>query len=256
MMFHVPIAGLPALVNGQIVEVVIEEAFLVTALKFTDPDATAIDHRRLAFAQVAVLLGQNGLVQRLRFGEVQEPFAQILVELQNLGIERQENSGVVLLCPDLALFHDLDFDTRPITLLTDRAVDGVADELTEGQGHFVPVLLAVIEDEAQVFSAGTACSCQLIGAAVLHDDTTEFLACLIVGNRLRPGGELHLERSGEHDGSKLIAEADSNTMFAAGPESSDDAFVGAGISKADAQDGESFWRANTDVFNLEIRWHD
>ena len=56
MMPHIPIGCLTGLVDGQVVEVVIERRFHVAGLELPHPDATTKDDRCLAVAQVPVRL--------------------------------------------------------------------------------------------------------------------------------------------------------------------------------------------------------
>ena len=87
----------------------------------------------------------------------------------------------------------------------------------------MPILLAVVEDEPQVFGAGAAGPGDGIGAAVLHDDTGEFLRGLGVGHDLRAGAELQAQRAGEHDRRQLVAKQDGDGVLVAGTELADDA---------------------------------
>ena len=63
MMPNIPITGLPCLVNGQIVQVVVEKTLGIGRLELPYPNTTAENDCGLAFAQVAIRLRQNRLAQ-------------------------------------------------------------------------------------------------------------------------------------------------------------------------------------------------
>ena len=255
MMPHVPVGRLASFVDGQIVEVVVEQALRVARLKLPHPHATTINHRRLTVAKIAIGFGQDRLVERLRLGEMEEPLAQIVEEPQHVRRQRNEDPRVIPLGPHLFVIDDLDLDGSPVAMFTNAAVDGVGNELPQGQSDFVPILLAVVEDEAQVFGAGSVRSGRRIAAAVLHANTSEFLAGLSVGDGLRLREKLQLERAAKHDRGDVISEADGHAVLVAAAELADDALPFGGVGKADAQHGEAFGRADADVFDLEISGH-
>src|SRR4051812_24076192 len=106
---------------------------------------------------------------------MKEPLAEVVVKGKNIGAEREEYSGVVFLRPDLTIFYDLDLHARPITVLTDRAVDGVGHEFPKSKGYFAPIFFPVSKDKSQIFCAGAVGPRDGIGATILDDDTAKLL---------------------------------------------------------------------------------
>src|SRR5262249_53010600 len=63
------------------------------------------------------------------------------------------------------------------------------------------------------------------------------------------------QRPSEDYRRKVMPQQDGDGVLVAASELPDDAIIGAGVGERDAQDGEPFWRADTDVLDLQVGRH-
>lgn len=146
---------------------------------------------------------------------MEEPFAQVVVERQHFGRQRQEDPGMVTLRPHLAFVHDLNLDPRPVASLPDAPVDGIGNKFTQGQSNFIPVLSSVVQDKAQVIGLRAAGTGDGIDTAVLDDNPSEILARVLIGHGLGSSGEHKPQGAAKDDRIEFMAKADCDCVFVA-----------------------------------------